>query len=497
MVTIPSFSKQSKDHLAILMYPSLKTRTYEELESNSIKYANYLNSLDLQSGSHIAIYADNCIEFLEMCWAAQRSGIIYTCIPYHLSKDEAEYIIFNCGARLVAYSDKTAKIINKLKDKDKYSSINFLQLENSINSIKSKVSSEVCFEEIEGSDMLYSSGTTGKPKGIKLNFAKHKFGTSPYLVELIKKEYDFSSQTIYLSPAPLYHAAPLRFCMAVHRLGGTVICMEKFYAEESLKVIDTYKVTHSQWVPTMLHRIISLPENTKSKYNCNSLKAIIHAAAPCPVELKIKLIKWFGNIIYEYYASTEGAGFCAINSEQWLKKIGSVGKAIKGKIKICSIDNPDKEIDIGKVGLIFFSEGENFEYHNDLDKTKKSKNNKDWVTVGDIGYLDEDGYLYLTDRSNNVIISGGVNIYPQEIENLLSSHDYVFDVAVVAKKDIEFGELPHAIVVKKTNISEKKIIEDLIEYCKKNISSVKCPKSWEFRESLPREDNGKLYKNKL
>jgi len=497
MVSIHSLSNQKSNHTAVLMYPSLKTRTYEELDDNSIKVANYLYSLGIKIGMHIAIYADNCLEYYDLCWAAQRSGIIFTCIPYHLTMEEAGYIIKDCGAQFVAYSDKTSKIVEELKNLSEYSDLHWFSLHKNWDVIEKNFSKAVSFEEIEGSDMLYSSGTTGRPKGIKRNFSRQVFGTSPYLVDLIKREYNFTSDSIYLSPAPLYHAAPLKFCMAVHRIGGTVICMEKFSALDALKIIDTYKVTHSQWVPTMLLRMYSLSETEKKKYNISSLKAVIHAASPCSIDLKINLINWFGKIVYEYYASTEGTGFCTINSEEWLKHKGSVGKSIKGKVRICNMDNPNEEIGFNKIGLVYFSDGEKFIYHNDIEKTNSAKNNKGWLSVGDIGYLDVDDYLYLTDRLNNVIISGGVNVYPQEIETLLSTHSFVSDIAVIGKKDDDLGEIVHAIIVKKGNNRDEDIKDELIKFCKENISNVKSPKSWEFRKSIPREDNGKLYKNKL
>jgi len=497
MVSISSFSKQSDNFQAITMYPSLKGRTYAELDTNSIKLANFLGSIKIKAGMHIAIFADNCIEFFDLCWAAQRSGIIYTCIPYHLTVDEADYIIKDCGAKFVAYTEKTITVVEELKEKEYYSDITLFSINDDYQHILNNYPAKVSFEEIEGSDMLYSSGTTGRPKGIQINFTKDIFGTAPYLVGLMQEEYFFSKDSVYLSPAPLYHAAPLRFCMAVHRLGGTVICMEKFNPEDALKIVDKYLVTHSQWVPTMLNRMYSLSDDIKNKYNLKSLKAVIHAAAPCPIELKINLIKWFGKIIYEYYASTEGAGFCAIDSEKWLEKKGSVGKAIKGRVRICDLNDINKELDANNIGLIYFSDGAKFSYHNDFDKTQKAKNNKGWVSIGDIGYVDSEGYLFLTDRLNSVIISGGVNVYPQEIENLLSTHSYVLDVAVISKKHDDLGEAVHAVIVKKCNLDNKNVIEELTKFCRENISNVKCPKSWEIRKSLPREDNGKLYKSKL
>ena len=305
--------------------------------------------------------------------------------------------------------------------------------------------------------------------------------------------YQASPEMIYLSPAPLYHSAPLQFTMAVHRIGGTVIIMEHFDAEQSLALIEKYRVTHTQMVPTMFIRMLKLPEPTRRKYNHSSLKVVIHASAPCPIAIKGQVIAWWGPKIYEYYAGTEGNGFCSIDSAEWLLHKGSVGKPLVGKVHI--VDDDGVELATGEAGTIFFEGGGTFEYHNDPEKTKSSRNDKGWSTLGDIGYLDRDGYLYLTDRKANMIISGGVNIYPQEAENLLATHPKVDDVAVFGVPNEDFGEEVKA-VVQPVDINEAgpALEAELIGFCRAHLSAIKCPRTIDFDAELPRHPTGKLYK---
>ena len=348
-------------------------------------------------------------------------------------------------------------------------------------------------DETEGAAMLYSSGTTGKPKGVKHRLSGQPLGAPNPLGMLLAGLYQASPEMIYLSPAPLYHSAPLQFTMAVHRIGGTVIIMEHFDAEQSLALIEKYRVTHTQMVPTMFIRMLKLPETTRRKYNYSSLNVVIHASAPCPISIKEQMIEWWGPKIYEYYAGTEGNGFCAIDSVQWLQHKGSVGKPLVGKVHI--VDDDGAELPTGEAGTIFFEGGGTFEYHNDPEKTKSSRNDKGWSTLGDIGYLDRDGYLYLTDRKANMIISGGVNIYPQEAENLLATHPKVEDVAVFGVPNEDFGEEVKA-VVQPVDIKQAgpALEAELIDFCRAHLSAIKCPRTIDFDAELPRHPTGKLYK---
>ncbi len=308
--------------------------------------------------------------------------------------------------------------------------------------------------------------------------------------------YQMNEDTVYLSPAPLYHAAPLTFCGMTMAVGGTVIVMEKFDAEESLALIERYKATHSQWVPTMFIRMLKLPKEIREKYEVSSMKLAIHAAAPTPVEVKEQMIAWWGPVFLEYYGGTEGSTMIMISSPEWLSHKGSVGKCYIGKIHI--LDEDESEMPLREPGLIYIEDGNPFEYHKEPEKTAGSRTSKGWSTMGDIGYLDEEGYLYLTDRKSNMIISGGVNIYPQETENLLTMHPKVMDAAVFGIPHEEFGEEVKAIV-QPVSMAEAgpPLEQELIEYCRKSLSHVKCPKSIDFREELPRTPTGKLLKRLL
>jgi acyl-CoA synthetase (AMP-forming)/AMP-acid ligase II len=356
-------------------------------------------------------------------------------------------------------------------------------------------------ERVEGQDMLYSSGTTGRPKGVKIPLPGTTLGDAPDSVTALGQLlFGTSADTVYLSPAPLYHAAPLRFCRGVHRVGGTVVVMEHFDPEQYLQLVERHRATFTQVVPTMFIRLLKLPEEVRSRYDVRSLEAAVHAAAPCPVEVKEKMIEWWGPIIHEYYAGTEGNGFVYTNSTDWLAHRGSVGKALVGTIHIVGEDG--EEVPTGESGTVYF-EGEvaaTFEYHNDKEKTASSRDPKGrgWSTLGDVGYLDDDGFLYLTDRKAYMIITGGVNVYPQEAENVLALHPKVNDVAVFGVPNEDFGEEVKAVVEPASMADAGPELErELIAYCKEHLADVKCPRSVDFRPELPRHPTGKLYKRLL
>jgi acyl-CoA synthetase (AMP-forming)/AMP-acid ligase II len=348
----------------------------------------------------------------------------------------------------------------------------------------------------EGIDMLYSSGTTGRPKGVKTPLPDAPLGESPGLIPLVTMLFGFDSESVYLSPAPLYHAAPLRFSMTMHRLGATVVVMEHFDAEHFLVFVERYRVTCTQVVPTMFIRILKLPEEVRRRYDVSSLRSVVHAAAPCPVEVKRQIIDWWGPIVHEYYAGTEGNGFVYCSSQDWVAHPGTVGRAILGTVRI--VGDEGEELPLGEPGTIYFESGATFEYHNDPEKTAASRNDKGWSTLGDVGYLDDGGYLYLTDRKAFMIISGGVNIYPQEAENVLVTHPKVIDVAVFGVPNPDFGEEVKA-VVQPADLAEAgpELERELISYCRSQLADVKCPRTVDFRAELPRHPTGKLYKRLL
>jgi fatty-acyl-CoA synthase len=347
-----------------------------------------------------------------------------------------------------------------------------------------------------GIPMLYSSGTTGQPKGVlTANAPMDIHEVSPQLAAFAAA-FSIDENTVYLSPAPLYHAAPLHYNNLMLSLAATSVIMEKFDAERALYLIEKYRATHSQWVPIMFIRMLKLPEEVRGKYDVSSMKVAIHAAAPCPIDVKDEMIAWWGPIIFEYYAGSEGSGMTIIDSNTWLSHKGSVGQAIVGELKIC--DEHGEEVAQGEVGTVYFANGPKFEYHNEPEKTAKSYNKHGWSTLGDVGYVDEEGFLYLTDRKNFMIISGGVNIYPQEIENLLITHAKVADVAVFGIPNEEFGEEVKA-VVQPVNYDEadENLVHELLQWCRENLSHIKVPRSIDFMQELPRMENGKLYKRHL
>ena len=345
----------------------------------------------------------------------------------------------------------------------------------------------------EGAEMLYSSGTTGHPKGVRGSPPGAALGTVSELFARRLSLHEIDSEAVYLSTAPLYHSAPLRYNNMMHRSGATSVIMERFDVLQSLSLIEKYRITHSQWVPTMFVRLLRLPENDRRAYDLSSHRLAIHAAAPCPVEIKRQMLDWWGPILHEYYSGTEGNGQTAISSEEWLRRPGSVGKPILGKLHITN--DAGEELEPGETGTVYFSDGPRFEYYKDPAKTAEAYNHHGWSTLGDIGHVDEAGYLYLTDRASHMIISGGVNIYPREVEDVLVTHPAVQDAAVFGIPHIEFGEEVKAAV--QLVDGEAVAAETLIEFCRARLAHLKCPRSIDFHIELPRHQTGKLYKEVL
>jgi acyl-CoA synthetase (AMP-forming)/AMP-acid ligase II len=486
------------DQPAFIMAGSGESVSYQELEDRSNRVAQYFRSIGLKKGDCIAIYLENNPHYFELCWGAQRSGLYYTCLSSRLTAEEAAYIVSDCGAKLFVTSIEKKDVARELValmggvefrlimdgDLDGYE-----RFEEIIRSMPSVRISDEC----AGTDMLYSSGTTGNPKGVRVAPPSDDIADAGTLVAILQGLFSINEDAIYLSPAPLYHAAPLRYNMAVQRLGGTCIIMEHFDPEEALLLIEKYRVTISQWVPTMFVKMLKLPKEVRSRYDLSSHQLAIHAAAPCPIPVKKEMIEWWGPIIQEYYAGTEGNGFCTINSEDWLTHEGSVGQSLLGEIHIVGEDG--EETETGDPGTIFFADGTEFEYYNDPEKTQESRNDKGWSTLGDVGYVDDEGFLYLTDRKAFMIISGGVNIYPQEAENLIITHPKVADVAVIGVPNEEFGEEVKAVVQPMDwRHAGEALGEEIIAFCHEHLSQIKCPRSVDFRKELPRHPTGKLYK---
>ena len=494
-------ARKNPEKPAYIMAGSGETVTYGRLDDQSNRIAQLFRSLGLEAGDHVAIFMENNARFFEFCWGAQRSGLIYTAISSRLTAAEVDYIVTDCGAKLFLtskyLSERAAELAPLMKGvANRYMVDGTIAGYQAWEETVARHPATPIADQIMGRDMLYSSGTTGRPKGVLPVGAPQPIDADNALIQINRKLYGVGEDTIYLSPAPLYHAAPLRFNMTVMKLGGTSVLMENFDAEEYLRLIGKYKVTHTQLVPTMFVRFLKLPDEVRLKYDVSSLRCAIHAAAPCPIPVKEKMIAWWGPIIWEYYGGTEGNGLTMCNSEQWLAHKGTVGKAVVGTLRIC--DDDGNELPVGQSGTIYFADGNPFQYHNDPKKTAESRHPKGWTTLGDVGYVDGDGFLHLTDRKAFMIISGGVNIYPQEAENLLINHPKVIDCAVFGVPNADFGEEVKAVVQPRDmSDASPDLAAELIAYCKQNLSAIKCPRSIDFEAELPRHPTGKLYKRLL
>jgi len=489
--------------VAYLMEPSGIEVTYGELEARSNQLAHLYRDLGLVRGDHVAFMLENHPLYFVLAWGAHRAGLYYTAISSRLGREETTYIVKNCGAHVFITSAAMSSVAEAIVGDTPEVRLRLMidgssESYESYDDVVSGYPTTPIEDESEGTDMLYSSGTTGRPKGVLTELTEGEFGSDTGLIPLAGALYGIDQDAVYLSPAPLYHAAPLRFCMAILRIGATVVSMENFDAELALGLIEKHRVTHSQWVPTMFVRMFKLDEEVRARYDLSSHRAAIHAAAPCPKEVKHALIDWWGPIVHEYYAGSEGNGFVQCNSEQWLAHPGTVGAALLGTVHIC--DDEGQEVDVGQEGTIYFDGGGDFEYHGDPDKTRDSYHStrEGWSTLGDVGYLDVDGFLYLTDRKAFMIITGGVNVYPQEAENRLILHPKVMDAAVFGVPNTDFGEEVKAVIqpIDMADANEE-LGRELMAYCREALADVKCPRSVDFVDELPRHPTGKLYKRLL
>ena len=501
------YAASSPDRPAVIQASTGKVTTYRELNEAALRLANVLRAAGIKPGDHVALCMENHERYLEVIWGCHYAGTVYTACSSRLTKAELAYILNDCKAK--AFITSKYKADQALEVAGEIPGVSLrLMLDGTVDgydSFEKTVDSAPATElpdMVDGIDMLYSSGTTGMPKGVAKPFPGTPLGTAAGLgAPLTQGLYKFREGMVYLSPAPLYHAAPLRFNMSVHSHGGTTVVMEHFDAEDYLRFAEKYRASHTQLVPTMFIRMLKLDDDVRLKYDVSSIEVAIHAAAPCPVPTKKAMIEWWGPVIHEYYAGTEGNGFVYCNSEMWLAHPGTVGTAISGVVHIC--DEEGNELPRGESGTVFFEGGGTFEYHNDPEKTKNSRDPKGrgWSTLGDVGYLDEDNFLYLTDRKAFMIISGGVNIYPQEAENILVNHPKVVDVAIFGVPNDDFGEEVKAVVQPKEMPADadaaKALEKELIAYCREHLADIKCPRSVDFRPDLPRHPTGKLYKRLL
>ena len=475
--------------------------TYRELDDRSARFATYLRTRGLTVGDHIAILVDNSPAFLEVAWAAQRSGLYYTAINRHLRTSEVQYILDDSGAAALITTASMSDVIDGLDSaaiRIRVSTDGTLPGFDDYDSILAAHAPLPLAESVEGREMLYSSGTTGRPKGVRKPLPGSPFGdptSAPALIARGIAARGITAGSVYLSPAPLYHGSPLVFCMSAQRLGATVVVMERFDPLRCLELIERHRVTYAQFVPTMFVRMLKLTDDERARHDLSSLKEVTHGAAPCPVSVKHRMIEWMGPIIHEYYSGTEDVGATQISSAEWLTHPGSVGRPMQE----CHIVGEDgEELPPGEVGVVYFAGGRPFEYHNDPEKTAGVTHPKGWRTLGDMGYLDEDGYLYLTDRQALMIISGGVNIYPQETENVLIGHPAVLDVAVIGVPDEDMGEAVKAVVqLVDPDTASDALAAELLDYCRRALAAYKCPRSVDFVRDLPRDPNGKLYKRHI
>ncbi len=492
------------EKIATIMAGSGQSLSYGEMNERSIRLAHHLRASGLGPGDVVALFMENHIRYHEVYWAAVRSGMYLCAVNKFLTAEEVAYIVNDSGAKAIVTSAGMAGIAEDLLPE-----IGACPMRLMVDGVVSGYESyedviaaqptDPLGDEPRGDFMGYSSGTTGRPKGIQRPLSGEGFDQPSMLDHLVGQLYGAGPESIYLSPAPLYHAAPLGFTAAIHSLGGTNVIMEKFDAVASLRLIEKHRITHSQWVPTMFIRMLKLDAADRAGHDLSSHKVAIHAAAPCPTDVKRQMIDWWGPMIHEYYGGSELNGLTVCNSEQWLAHPGTVGIPILGVLQICN--EAGVELAVGETGSIFFERDEMpFQYHGDPEKTAAATHPKHpfWTKLGDVGYLDEDGFLHLTDRESFMIISGGVNIYPQEIEDCIVMHEKVADVAVFGVPNPDFGEEVKAVVQAAPGTAPSDdLAAEILAYAQEHLAHYKVPRSIDFEAELPRLDTGKLYKRLL
>jgi fatty-acyl-CoA synthase len=477
--------------------------SYAELDARSNQLAHALRGLGLNVGDTVAVMLENCTEFHDVWWAAMRSGLYFTPINWHLTAPEVEYLVNDSAAGAVVYSGHLGEILDAAVAPG--SSTHLLSVGETpvaravdYHALLAEHLTTRLDDETEGSALFYSSGTTGRPKGIKRRLSGAEPDKKRSRMLWTAQRFGLEPGCRYLSPGPLYHSAPALWSSSVHTVGGAAVIMRKFDPEQALALIEHQRITDSQWVPTMLHRMLRLPEDVRNRYDLSSLRRAWTAAAPISVELKRQMIDWWGDAMLEYYASSEGGG-TIITAAEWLERPGSVGRPYSGAT--ISILDPDtrEEKAQGEEGVVFFSTapGAEFVYLNDPEKTNETHHGS-FFTAGDIGYLDEGGYLFLTDRQSNMIISGGVNIYPREIEDAIGSCPGVADVAVFGVPDEDLGEKTHAVIQPiDADADADALVHDVQTHLETRLARQKMPRSYEVMAQLPRDENGKLYKRRL
>lgn len=491
------FAVEAPDRPAVITADG-EILTYAELDDRSARVANVFRAAGCGTGTHVAVLLENRTEIFEVLWGALRAGLYVTPINWHLSRDETRYIVEDCGASVLVASADMGDLLDGVGEglAARLAVGGDLRGFTPYEEALAARSPSPPEDQSEGSWMFYSSGTTGRPKGVKPPSIGAPIGTPSPFVMLVQGLYGGGEDSVYLSPAPLYHAAPAGWTTAFHRLGGTTVVMDRFDPLRALEMIEAHRVTHVQLVPTHLVRLMKLTEAERSRFDLSSLRVVVHAAAPCPPDVKRAALEWLGPIVHEYYSGSEGVGFCAIGPEEWLAHPGSVGRSLMGTVHIVGADGQD--LPVGEEGVVWFESPARFEYHNDPAKTAEAIDERGWGTFGDIGRLDDEGYLYLTDRVSNMVISGGVNVYPREVEDVLVMHPSVADVAVVGIPDPDLGEVVRAVVQPADGVeADDALAAELIGFCRERIAHFKCPRSVVFLDELPRLPTGKLVKRLL
>ncbi|MDR2154237.1 MAG: AMP-binding protein [Burkholderiaceae bacterium] len=505
---LAQWAREQPDKAAVRLIDGEQVRSlsYAELDARSTQAAHWLIALGLRPGDGLALLMENRLDLFVLGWAARRAGLYYTPVSPHLHPSEVAYILNDCEARLLIGTQQTLELARRIQTGDETNGWDGLRYlldgkaagwRGVAEELECHPSDAILPQCPLGRDFLYSSGTTGKPKGIKRPLTPYAERMRDSYDAILWREYfGLGRESVYLTMAPLYHAAPLRTVMRNIEWGGASIVTRRFDALAALRIIADWRVTHSQWVPTMMIRMLALPQEVRQAADLSSTQVAIHAAAPCPPDVKRGMIEWWGPVWYEYYGGSESIGLTAIDSAQWLQKPGSVGRAMIGKIHIK--DDQGNELPAGRQGHIYFSGTPRFEYHNDPAKTAAAYDAQGCATFGDIGHVDEDGFLFLSGRRTDLILSGGVNIYPQEVENLLATYPGVTDVAVIGVPHPEFGEEVRAVVelVNPADASPE-LAAALIDFCRQHLAHLKCPRSVDFVQRLPRSENGKLYKRRL
>lgn len=489
------YARETPDRPAVIGTENAATMTYAELDARSHALAGQLAARSIRAKDHVAILMENRADFMVAAWAAQRAGLYYTPVNWHLTAEEVSYIVQDCGAQAILSSQARRNVLAAVAEACPDVAI-WLCDRGGPSGFAPEVEDvpvPASYEPVEGSSMIYSSGTSGRPKGIKRQVTGEPFGKLGAGDQMLRGLYAWDADTIFLNPSPLYHAGPLNFAMSTNRSGGTVVLMRDFDPVEALEAIRTYRVNKAWLVPTMMIRMLKVPD--RDRYDISSMTHAVHTAAPCPRDTKQAMIDWWGPVLYEFYAATEGNGLTAITPEEWLAHPGSVGRSSDVRI----IGEDGEVLPAGEVGVIYFASNWTvFEYHNDPAKTAEAHDRNGWTTIGDMGYLDEDGYLYLTDRKTNMIIAGGVNIYPQEAENVLAVHPAIEDVAVIGVPHPEYGEEVKAVVqLGPGQAPSDALAAELVAYCQSKLAKYKCPRSVDFVDALPRMPNGKLLKRDL